>query len=99
MSNKRIEYLDALKGFAIFLMVVGHVIPWNMPEYKLQNISEYPCHIKEVGRFLVAQGYVTCLTLQILYSTVVAIFAIICSICLAKFIRRSKLIGRLLFGS
>ncbi|SDG64890.1 Acyltransferase family protein [Bacteroidales bacterium KHT7] len=24
---KRIEYIDALRGFAIFLMVVGHVIP------------------------------------------------------------------------
>lgn len=24
---KRIEYIDGLRGFAIFLMVVGHVIP------------------------------------------------------------------------
>ena len=26
MEKKRIEYLDAIKGFAIFLMVMGHAI-------------------------------------------------------------------------
>ena len=45
MQTKRIEYLDALKGFAIFLMVVGHVIPWSMPDLQLQDIHSYPCHI------------------------------------------------------
>lgn len=33
MEKKRIEYLDAIKGFAIFLMVMGHVIAWNYVDY------------------------------------------------------------------
>lgn len=31
METKRIEYLDAIKGFAILLMVMGHSIAWNYP--------------------------------------------------------------------
>ena len=27
------EYIDAIKGFAIFLMVMGHVIAWNFEDY------------------------------------------------------------------
>lgn len=27
---KRIEYLDAIKGFAILLMLIGHAIAWNI---------------------------------------------------------------------
>ena len=30
---KRIEYLDATKGFAIFLMVFAHVIAWQFEDY------------------------------------------------------------------
>lgn len=33
MEKERIEYIDAIKGFAIFLMVMGHVIAWNFEEY------------------------------------------------------------------
>lgn len=33
MENQRIVYIDALKGFAIFLMVFAHVIAWNFPDY------------------------------------------------------------------
>lgn len=29
MSNQRLEYLDILKGFAIFLMVMGHFLSWT----------------------------------------------------------------------
>lgn len=31
---KRIEYLDAMKGFAIILMIMGHVIAWNYGDFK-----------------------------------------------------------------
>ena len=33
MASKRIEYLDAVKGFAIFLVVLGHAIQWNTPNW------------------------------------------------------------------
>lgn len=33
MEKERIEYIDAIKGFAIFLMVMGHVIAWNFEDY------------------------------------------------------------------
>ena len=29
MVKKRIEYIDAIKGFAILLVVMGHVLPWS----------------------------------------------------------------------
>lgn len=35
MASQRIEYLDAVKGFAIFLVVVGHAILWNAPDWEL----------------------------------------------------------------
>ena len=31
---KRIEYLDAMKGFAIILMIMGHAIAWNYGDFK-----------------------------------------------------------------
>ena len=27
--EKRLDYIDSIKGFAIFLVVMGHVIPWT----------------------------------------------------------------------
>ena len=33
MEKERIEYIDAIKGFAIFLMVMGHAIAWNYADY------------------------------------------------------------------
>lgn len=33
MEKERIGYLDDIKGFAIFLMVMGHVIAWNYMDY------------------------------------------------------------------
>lgn len=30
--SKRFEYIDVLKGFAIFLVVMGHFLAWNFPE-------------------------------------------------------------------
>lgn len=32
MASQRIEYLDAVKGFAIFLVVFGHAIGWNVTD-------------------------------------------------------------------
>lgn len=34
MENERIEYLDAIKGVAIFLMVMGHAIGWNLSSWE-----------------------------------------------------------------
>ncbi|WP_182015920.1 hypothetical protein [Phocaeicola vulgatus] len=31
--KQRIEYIDAIKGLAIFLMVMGHAIAWNYDDY------------------------------------------------------------------
>lgn len=31
--KQRIEYIDAIKGLAIFLMVMGHAIAWNYEDY------------------------------------------------------------------
>lgn len=51
MERKRIEYLDAVKGFAIFLMVMGHAIAWNYAqsdEICIYNFNQ-PIHIKMGG--------------------------------------------------
>lgn len=39
---KRIEYIDALKGFAILLMVMGHAIAWNYFDY--ESVCIYSPH-------------------------------------------------------
>ena len=48
---KRIEYLDAIKGIAIILMVIGHAIAWNYGDFK--DIVEYnaaqPVNVKVGG--------------------------------------------------
>ena len=31
--KQRIEYIDAIKGLAIFLMVMGHAIAWTYDDY------------------------------------------------------------------
>lgn len=48
---KRIEYIDAIKGFAIILMVMGHVIAWNYTDYTAVCIfnAEAPLNIKMGG--------------------------------------------------
>jgi fucose 4-O-acetylase-like acetyltransferase len=35
--KERLEYIDALKGFAILLVVMGHVIPWSFQSF--ENVS------------------------------------------------------------
>lgn len=48
---KRIEYLDAIKGFAIILMVMGHVIAWNYADYReicIYNFNQ-PINVKTGG--------------------------------------------------
>ena len=34
MEDERIEYLDAIKGVAIFLMVMAHAIGWNLSSWE-----------------------------------------------------------------
>jgi surface polysaccharide O-acyltransferase-like enzyme len=34
METKRIDYTDALRGLAIFLMVMGHVLAWIFTDYE-----------------------------------------------------------------
>lgn len=53
---KRIEYLDAIKGFAIILMVMGHVIAWNYADYReicIYNFNQ-PINVKIGGGSLAA---------------------------------------------
>lgn len=38
---KRIEYIDAIKGFAIILMVMGHVIAWNYSDYESVCVYDF----------------------------------------------------------
>lgn len=51
MEKKRIEYLDAIKGFAIILMVIGHVIAWNYTDYREVCIYDpkQPINVKMGG--------------------------------------------------
>ena len=43
METKRIEYMDALRGLAIFLMVMGHVLAWIYTDYKQAFESNLYC--------------------------------------------------------
>ena len=49
--KQRIEYIDAIKGLAIFLMVMGHAIAWNYEDYNaICNFHpEQPINIKMGG--------------------------------------------------
>ena len=38
----RIDYIDALKGFAILLMVMGHIIAWNFKDYHIISEISHP---------------------------------------------------------
>lgn len=51
--TKRIEYLDATKGFAIFLMVFAHVIAWNFSDYsQVVNYSPEQTENLKIAGFL-----------------------------------------------
>ena len=41
---KYYPYLDTLKGIAILLMVMGHVIPWTLGEADFLHCSLYELH-------------------------------------------------------
>lgn len=74
MMEKRIVYLDAIKGFAILLMVMAHIIAWNFSDWHfLVNLNEStPVHFKNAGviwhfiysfhmpLFFAVAGYLTC---------------------------------------
>ena len=50
-ESKRIVYLDATKGFAIFLMVFAHIIAWNFEDYTQvvwYDVSQ-PINVKVAG--------------------------------------------------
>lgn len=34
MMEKRIEYIDSIRGLAIFLVVMGHAIAWNYGDWQ-----------------------------------------------------------------
>ncbi len=53
MNNKRIEWIDALKGFAIFLIVFGHTIGYSD---KLSELSRYLSSFY-VPLFFLISGY------------------------------------------
>lgn len=50
-TNKRIEYIDEIKGIAIFLMVLGHVVGCTYEDYKAVCIfsPELPTNVKWGG--------------------------------------------------
>lgn len=33
--SERIKYIDSLRGFAIFLVVLGHSMAWTYPNWKI----------------------------------------------------------------
>lgn len=41
----RIEYLDAIKGFAIILVVIDHVLAWNFHEL---NVIMHPLCVEDI---------------------------------------------------
>lgn len=49
--QERIKYIDTLKGFAIFLMVMGHVIAWQFPSYQ-SALDENPHSTMLVWRLI-----------------------------------------------
>ncbi len=48
---KRIEYLDAMKGLAIILMIMGHAIAWNYGDFKeiVVLAADQPTNVKWGG--------------------------------------------------
>jgi fucose 4-O-acetylase-like acetyltransferase len=51
-QTERIGYLDALRGFAIFLMVMGHVLAWTFSNYNEAFDSNIYCGL--VWKFIYA---------------------------------------------
>lgn len=45
MSHQRIQYIDQIKGFAIFLVVLAHAIGWNLYNWQQVLLMDYskPC--------------------------------------------------------
>lgn len=45
MSHQRIQYIDQIKGFAIFLVVFAHAIGWNLSNWQQVLLLDYsePC--------------------------------------------------------
>lgn len=66
--KQRLEYVDAIKGVAIILMVIGHAIAWNYSDYRTICIFDYnqPINIKIGGAIW-----------QIIYSFHMSLFFIV----------------------
>lgn len=58
MTSKRLNWLDQLKGFAILLVVVGHVIQFNAPHFEQDRLFSaiYSFHMP---LFFFLSGYVS----------------------------------------
>ena len=70
--TKRIEYLDQIKGFAIFLMVFAHIIAWSYDDWRLvmHPVDNKQCFINagliwhfvyafHMALFFMVSGYLT----------------------------------------
>ena len=55
----RIEYLDAIKGFAIILVVIGHVIAWNVNDLEIivHPMSLYDIRIGQIWNIIPSLTY------------------------------------------
>lgn len=53
MASQRIEYLDAVKGFAIFLVVFAHAIGWNISDIESILDPDYHQSIDSAAKGLV----------------------------------------------
>ena len=83
--NKKVECLFSYLGKNTLEIYVLHVF--------------FVFQIKEIGDFWLTTNMQTCLTSQIVYCCIVSIISIGLALVLAQFIKRSKLLSSLMFGT
>ena len=52
ITEKRLEFVDLLKGVAIFLMVMGHFLAWQWGGTLNSQMPTDIAHINVVGKFI-----------------------------------------------